>query len=95
MRPQALPDVPNSQGAARNKTRRSHSSGRSHYRGLVSGQPCPLPCMSSVYVLTQANRLKVSFCTRMSCFSTIVGFSGTIPVNCGVSMNFHDKSMRQ
>ena len=57
--------------------------------------PIPLPCMSSVYVLTQANRLKVSFCTRMSFFSTIVGFSGTIPVNCGVSMYFHDKSMRQ
>ena len=57
--------------------------------------PIPLPCMSSVYVLTQANRLKVSFCTRMSCFSTIVGFSGTMPVNCGVSMYFHDKSMRQ
>ena len=50
--------------------------------------PIPLPCMSSVYVLTQANRLKVSFCTRMSFFRTI-------PVNCGVSMFFHDKSMRQ
>ena len=53
-----------------------------------------IACVSSIY-LPHANRLNVSFFTRMSFFNTIVGFSVTTPVNCGVSMYFHEKSLRQ